>query len=302
MSQTIYIRPTSNFTMVSNGIFRDNTISIKAVGLYCQIASLPDRCKPSVQYLVSHHTDGKASITAAMDELCKAGWMMITTARNNGRFVGSVWQLTNEKGVFEVIEEPSKLFQDPDSGSPDVDLPYPDFRHPEESPQIKTILKEDVTQRILPPTPATPFGGTPDPLDNFPRLKAAYPKINRAILRNHPKAIIPEKDTQQELKAKKALAALAKLDKYTEDEICKTLNWVLNLEPDGGGFTWRDQFRSITQLREVKGGATKFTKMCDAFKKATGVVDSFGQVDPMVAEGRRQRALGLLRPMGADVQ
>jgi hypothetical protein len=135
-----------------------------------------------------------------------------------------------------------------------------------------------------PPTPSA--GGLADPLESFNRLKKAYPKINQAILRNHPKAIIPAENSRQEFQAKKTLAALSKLDKYTEDEICGALNWVLNHEPSSGGFAWRDQFRSIAQLREVKNGATKFTKMFEAWKRALGSQEP--EIDPDVAEANRK--------------
>lgn len=150
--------------------------------------------------------------------------------------------------------------------------------------------------------PAKPPQPKRDPLENLPRLKAAYPKIIAGILKIHPKAVVPKQDSKQEHDSKAVLSQLVRLDKFTEKDIAETLHWVLFEEAPSSGFTWREQFRSIAQLREVKGGATKFQKMFDARRKALGVVDSFGQVDPMVAEGRRQRALGLLRPMGADVQ
>lgn len=287
MSNSLYIRPKSNFTMIANGIFRDDTISLKAVGLYCQLASLPDRCKPSVQYLLPHHTDGKTSVMAAMEELCNAGWMKITTARSGGRFIGSIWQIANSKGDFDDIGEPSELFPTPDSGNRNTETPYPDFEHTGNPLQYKTSFKEDLKERKnTPHTPATPFGGTPDPLEPFTRLKNAYPKINAAILRNHPRAIVPAAGSLQELKAKKTLAQLVKLDKYTEDEVCDTLNWVLNKEPDSDGFTWKDQFRSIAQLREVKNGATKFTKIFESKKKFIAKAEPV--IDPDVAEANRK--------------
>lgn len=135
-------------------------------------------------------------------------------------------------------------------------------------------------------TPATPFGGTHDPLEPYERLSKAYPKINQAILKNHPKAILPPANSKQEFQAKKTLAALVKLDKYTEAEVCETLNWVLNKEPDSTGFTWKDQFRSIAQLREVKAGATKFTKMFEAKSKFVGKLEP--EIDPDVAEANRK--------------
>lgn len=159
------------------------------------------------------------------------------------------------------------------------------YRH-RQNPATDPLLIHQLTNTPHPHTPATPFGGTPDPLESFDRMKKAYSKINAAILRNHPRAIIPAAGSQQEFKAKKVLAQLVKLDKYTEDEVCDTLNWVLNKEPDSDGFTWKDQFRAIAQLREVKNGATKFTKMFESRKKF--IAKSEPVIDPDVAEANRK--------------
>lgn len=284
MSILAFIKPSTNFSMISNGIFRDKTISYKAVGLYCQLASLPDRCKPSVAYLMAHHSDGKASLTSAISELTEAGWLKISDIREQGRFVGAVWQITNTKGEFQEIDDNYQ----PKVGSPYPDLPYPDFPPPVNPPQIKNDLKEEESKIKNIPPAASQTGGAHDPLAKLPRLQRGFDRIHQGILKNHPKAVIPKKGSKQELEAKQVLERLVRLDGYTEDQVCDTLYWVLHEEPDSPTFTWREQFRSIAQLREVKGGASKFTKMHQAMLRANKVFEE--PDDPMVVAARKERA------------
>ena len=122
----------------------------------------------------------------------------------------------------------------------------------------------------------------------LPRLQRGFDQINQGILKNHPKAVIPKKGSKQELESKQVLERLVRLDGYTEDQVCATLYWVLHEEPDSPTFTWREQFRSIAQLREVKAGASKFTKMHQAMLRASKVFEE--PDDPMVVAARKERA------------
>lgn len=138
------------------------------------------------------------------------------------------------------------------------------------------------------PPAASQTGGAHDPLAKLPRLQRGFDRINQGILKNHPKAVIPKKGSKQELESKQVLERLVRLDGYTEDQVCATLYWVLHEEPDSPTFTWREQFRSIAQLREVKAGASKFTKMHQAMLRASKVFEE--PDDPMVVAARKERA------------
>jgi len=105
-----------------------------------------------------------------------------------------------------------------------------------------------------------------DPLENLPMLSKAYDAIQGRIKQVHPRAKIPQPGTKADTSARMALECLVRLDKHSEQEILDTLRWVLYTEPEGD-FTWRAQFHSIANLRQVKGGMSKFAKMLEAMKR-----------------------------------
>lgn len=116
--------------------------------------------------------------------------------------------------------------------------------------------------------PTTPDGDgqQPDPLQSLPLLSKAYDAIQGRIKQVHPRAKIPAAGTQADFDARRCLERLVRLDKHSEQEILDTLRWTLYTEPEGD-FTWRAQFHSIVNLRQVKGGMSKFAKMLEAMKR-----------------------------------
>jgi len=116
--------------------------------------------------------------------------------------------------------------------------------------------------------PTTPDGDgqQPDPLQSLPLLSKAYDAIQGRIKQVHPRAKIPATGTQADFDARRCLERLVRLDKHSEQEILDTLRWTLYTEPEGD-FTWRAQFHSIANLRQVKGGMSKFAKMLEAMKR-----------------------------------
>lgn len=114
---------------------------------------------------------------------------------------------------------------------------------------------------------AEPNLDLPDPLEKLPALSKAYAAIQGRIKEVHPRVKLPKPGTQADFDARRCLARLVSLDKYSEQEILATLRWVLYTEPESD-FTWRAQFHSIANLRHVKGGLSKFAKMHNAMTKA----------------------------------
>lgn len=117
--------------------------------------------------------------------------------------------------------------------------------------------------------PTTPDGDGQhtDPLQKLPALSKAYVAIQGRIKEVHPRVKLPKPGTQADFDARRCLARLVSLDKYSEQEILATLRWVLYEERESD-FTWRAQFHSIANLRQVKGGLSKFAKMHNAMTKA----------------------------------
>ena len=76
------------YTMIDNQIFRNTELSYKAKGLLCQMLSLPDGWEYSIEGLTMLSTDGKSSVTSALDELKKAGYFFRKQVRNGNRIAG----------------------------------------------------------------------------------------------------------------------------------------------------------------------------------------------------------------------
>ena len=72
------------YVKIPNDLVNDNTISWKAKGLFCHMASKPDYWNFTVASLASQFPDGKSAIFAALDELKDRGWITYIK-RSNGQ-------------------------------------------------------------------------------------------------------------------------------------------------------------------------------------------------------------------------
>ena len=66
---------TKNYVKITNDLVDDRTISWKAKGLFCHMASKPNHWNFTVASLASQFPDGKAAIFAALKELKERGWI-----------------------------------------------------------------------------------------------------------------------------------------------------------------------------------------------------------------------------------
>ena len=73
---------TKNYVKIPNDLVDDSTISWKAKGLFCHMASKPDHWNFTVRSLASQFPDGKSAIFAALDELKERGWITFTKRAN----------------------------------------------------------------------------------------------------------------------------------------------------------------------------------------------------------------------------
>ena len=72
----------NNYVKIPNDLVNDSTISWKAKGLFCHMASKPDNYNFTVRSLASQFPDGKSAIFAALDELKQRGWITYTRRAN----------------------------------------------------------------------------------------------------------------------------------------------------------------------------------------------------------------------------
>lgn len=75
-----------NYTVICNGVFTDNSLSLKAKGLLCQMLSLPNDCEFTTEGLTKLTSDGKTSVKNAIKELDEHGYLKRKQKRENGKF------------------------------------------------------------------------------------------------------------------------------------------------------------------------------------------------------------------------
>ena len=94
----VRVNKTSNYTVISNNVFKDQNLSLKARGLLTTILSLPDNWKYSIEGLASLCADGRASVTSAINELITAGYIIRTQKFDKaGKFSGYIYDIYEEK-------------------------------------------------------------------------------------------------------------------------------------------------------------------------------------------------------------
>jgi hypothetical protein len=81
---------TKDFTIISNIVFRDERLSLKAKGIYCIICSLPDNWDLSLKGLEKITGEGSKSLRAGIKELEDSGYMKMKRFNTKG-VVETVW-------------------------------------------------------------------------------------------------------------------------------------------------------------------------------------------------------------------
>ena len=107
-----------NFTVMSTHHLRDRRLSLKAVGLFSIILSLPPDWVFSIVGLATITKDGIATVRAALNELAACGYLTRTRVR------GEDGQLENNEYTFYEIPHAGKPAQEkPEEETPAEDLP-----------------------------------------------------------------------------------------------------------------------------------------------------------------------------------
>lgn len=108
----------NNFTMISNIILKDRTVSIKDRGMFCLLCSLPDDWNFSINGIRAIVPDGTDSIRASIKSLEEHGYLTRTKTRTpEGKYISIVELFTGEDA-----EKDNLKFHD---GKSDTDNPSP---------------------------------------------------------------------------------------------------------------------------------------------------------------------------------
>ncbi len=124
------IKKEKDYTVISNSVFYDSDLSLKAKGMLCQMLSFKDSWSFSIEGLTTRCKDGKASVMSALNELEEAGYFRREQLKENGRF----------KGVEYVVSEVKM------SDSPHAEIRNTENQHAENHAQLNT--KESNTKEL----------------------------------------------------------------------------------------------------------------------------------------------------------
>ena len=176
---------TKNYVKIPNDLVDDSTISWKAKGLFCHMASKPDHWNFTVRSLASQFPDGKSAIFAALDELKQRGWITFTK-RANGQ------------GKYKL-----ETSLEPESDNQYEAMPESDNRTEHDQPESDNRIKEgepesdnpDLGYRTLRKSDAI---SNTDALSNTNLSQGGERNLNSKH-QQHDYAVIPESSTRYDI-------------------------------------------------------------------------------------------------------
>lgn len=98
----IRVNKAKDYTVMSNYHLRDTDISLKAKGLLSQMLSLPEEWDYTVEGLCTINRESRSAIENALDELKKAGYLLITKLMPNQTKSGRI------EYQYDIYEQPPK--------------------------------------------------------------------------------------------------------------------------------------------------------------------------------------------------
>ena len=100
-------KPKTNYTVVSNAVLRDPSLSLKAKGMLTQLISLPEDWNVSIRGLQTLSSDRAGSLKSALDELKDSGYISsVFTRGRNGSYRGINYQITDKAYGLPCSENP----------------------------------------------------------------------------------------------------------------------------------------------------------------------------------------------------
>lgn len=101
--EVIRVIKNKNYTTISNQLFKNKGISLKAKGLMGYLLSLPSDWNLSINGIVACSKEGRRAIGNIINELIAAGYIERNQVRKNGKFIGY---------DYFVFEQPKRPFAD----------------------------------------------------------------------------------------------------------------------------------------------------------------------------------------------
>lgn len=214
------------YTVLNNGIFRDENLSAKSLGILAKMLSLPDNWEFSETGLCSiFKKDGRSSIRSGLKELEENGYLVRSRVRDeSGKLTSAEWTVSDKPMLGNPMLE-----------NPMLENPMLENRTQYNTKEYNT--KEFITKDIPPISPK----GKTDCSDLFNQFWTAYPKhiAKQSAVKAFEKLKPDEKLLEAMLKA---------IEMQKESK-----QW----EKDGGAFipypaTWLNQRRWEDELPQVE--------------------------------------------------
>lgn len=113
-----------NYTIVSNGILKNQSLSLKDRGLIITLLSLPDNWAFTINGLSKIIPDGKDSIKNSLKHLEELGYVSKTQNRSEVGKYGNIVIEVHETPILPIVEKP--LTENPLTGKPLTGKPVPE--------------------------------------------------------------------------------------------------------------------------------------------------------------------------------
>ncbi len=113
-----------NYTIVSNGILKNQSLSLKDRGLIITLLSLPDNWAFTINGLSKIIPDGKDSIKNSLKHLEELGYVSKTQSRGEFGKYGNIVIEVHETPILPIVENP--LTENPSTENPLTGKPVPE--------------------------------------------------------------------------------------------------------------------------------------------------------------------------------
>ena len=130
------------YTQISNAVFQDKRLNEADVGLLCIMLSLPPDWQFSVAGLCAiRPQSGRDKLAASIKRLENAGYLQRSLRRDGGKFVRTVWEITDTPPT----EKP--LTEKPLTEKPLTEKPLTDFPKETNTLSNKELNKKELTKK-----------------------------------------------------------------------------------------------------------------------------------------------------------
>lgn len=98
-----------NYVIINKNVLEDKTLSFKAKGIWVYCMSRPDDWQFHVSHLATVSLDGRDAVYAGLKELENAGYLKKVSCRDNGKYTGVDYVISELKQISPKTENPDAV-------------------------------------------------------------------------------------------------------------------------------------------------------------------------------------------------